>query len=99
MKCLLSQYSHSKTIQKFDSRKDWNSYKQALEIFRDLGTAEKYPELASQLYFGLYLLIADPNLFDRLPELKELDRLHSEVFMQIGLLGIKKFHSSSLRFP
>lgn len=86
-------------FQKFTSDKDWNSYKQLLEILRDLGNAKNYPAITGQIYYGLYLLVADPKLFDRLPELRELDRVHSEVFLHTGLLSIKKFRFAIFKFP
>lgn len=66
-------------------------YKQALQIYRNLGSnANYYFTLCA--YYGLFMLVADPKLFEKenLSELMEVNKLHSETFYQ-NVLALKEY--------
>lgn len=65
-------------------------YKKALEIFQSFGSNSN-AEVSLIMYYGLFALVSDPKLFDEanLPELMEVNRLHSETFYQ-GINILKK---------
>lgn len=65
-------------------------YRIALEIFRNFGSNSN-GDVTLLMYHGLFALVSDPQIFNEanLPELMEVDRLHSGTFYQ-GIYILKK---------
>lgn len=64
-------------------------YKRVLQIFRNVGFISAV-QVRMHLYYGLYVLVSHPRVFDNLPNLMEIDRMHGELFT-MHLIDIKVF--------
>lgn len=77
-------------------RNGLGQYKRVLQIFRNIGYISA-ANVRMHVYYGLYMLVSNPNLFGNLPELMETDRLHGGVFT-INPICTKFYNARVLAF-